>query len=77
MTEAASVALSVAKTLLGEELQDLTQRYNKLLEDKKEMIEEIGNIDLDSETANFFMQRLTKVTQGNIDKFFEDFECPF
>ena len=41
------------------------------------MIEEIGNIDLDSETANFFMQRLTKVTQGNIDKFFEDFECPF
>lgn len=64
VTLAAATALTVAKELLQKDLQNLTDRYLQLMDDKKEKILELGNIDLDEETANFFMERLKLVSEG-------------
>ena len=66
VTLAAATALTVAKELLQKDLQNLTDRYLQLMDDKKEKILELGNIDLDEETANFFMERLKLVSEGMI-----------
>ena len=60
---AVSLALQAVKS---NELQKLTEQYQKLLDKKKQKIVEQGNNDLDDETAQFFLDRLMKVCEGNI-----------
>ena len=63
-TTAASVAISVAKDQLEKEMRLLTEKYKTQLDVKKGKLMELSAIDLDTETADFFMDRLTEVSQG-------------
>ena len=64
VTITASTAVSIAKGQLEANLQLMTDKYQKQLNLKKEKLIELSQIDLDSETVAFFMERLTKVSLG-------------
>ena len=59
---AAATALTIAKSELEKDLKELTEEYLKTMDERLVKIVEQNGIDLDSETADFFMTRLTKVS---------------
>jgi len=61
-TMAAATALTIAKSELEKDLRELTEEYLKTMDERLVKIVEQNEIDLDSETADFFMTRLTKVS---------------
>ena len=61
-TMAAATALTIAKSELENDLKELTEEYLKTMDERLVKIVEQNEIDLDSETADFFMTRLTKVS---------------
>ena len=64
-TIAASAAISIAKGHLEADLRKLTEGYQQQLDVKKGKLIKLSQIALDTETANFLMERLSKVSQGN------------
>ena len=47
-------------------MRKLTERYQQQLDEKKVKLIELSQIALDTETADFLMGRLSKVSEGKI-----------
>ena len=63
---AAAVAASVARDHLQEELQETMDLYIKKSEEFAQKVEEQRSIDLDTESKNFFMDRLTVLSTAYV-----------
>ena len=63
---AAALAVSIAKEHLQQELQDTMDLYIKKSEEFAKQVEDQGNIDLDTETKAFFLDRLTVLSTAYV-----------